>query len=57
MTERIFPQPTSVRIPFDDNIRESFKILTEVIADEATDDDGKIVRKWSKHYLIKRQST
>ncbi|RKX36150.1 MAG: hypothetical protein DRP71_01380 [Verrucomicrobia bacterium] len=52
ITERIYPQPTSVRIPFDEDVRESFRILTELI-----DDDEAITRRWSKHYLIKRQST
>lgn len=52
LTARIFPQPTSVRIPFDDDIRESFRILTE-LADQKED----VVHKFSEHYLICRQST
>lgn len=52
LTARIFPQPTSVRIPFDDDIRESFRILTDI-----ADLNGDILRKFSQHHLIRRQST
>jgi DNA-binding transcriptional regulator YhcF (GntR family) len=52
LTARIYPQPTSVRIPFDDDIRESFRILTEIAAQK-----GEVLRKFSDHLLIRRQST
>ena len=52
LTEWIRPQATSVRIPFDDDIRESFRMLTKVI-----DQDGPVVHVASKPFLILREST